>query len=73
MTQAQADIDAVEAKAEANATAISNNTTAIAGKAAQSDLNAMGGRVGNLETDVASLKEIEYVAITSEQINSLFA
>lgn len=73
MTQAQADIDAVEAKAEANATAISNNTTAISGKAAQSDLNAMGGRVGNLETDVAALKEVEYVAITQEQINALFA
>lgn len=72
MTQAQADIDAVEAKAAANEIAITNNTTAIANKAAQSDLNAISGKVGNLETDVNALKEVQYVAITTEQINELF-
>jgi hypothetical protein len=72
MAQAQADIDAVEAKAAANEAAISNHATAIAGKAAQSDLNAMSGKVDNLETDVNALKSVTYVAITTDQINALF-
>lgn len=57
MTQAKADIDAVEAKVTANETAIGNLQTAVNGKVAQGDFDNAVGRIAQNETDIAALEE----------------
>ena len=75
MTQAKADIDAVEARVDAHNATILSHTEAIAGKASQADLNAANLKVASIEADVTEIKnrEVQHVAITTEQINGLFA
>lgn len=59
---------AVEGKASANETAIGGLQTAVAGKAAQSDLTAVGDRVTALETWHNNFTEC-----SEDEINALFA
>ena len=68
MAQAKTDIDAVEAKAAANESAISTLNTTVAGKAAQSDLTAATDRITALETWHTNFTEC-----SEEEINELFA
>lgn len=67
MAQAKTDIDAVEAKAAANESAIGTLNTTVAGKASQSDLDGVSGRVTTLETWHNNFTEV-----SEEEINSLF-
>lgn len=64
----QADVDAVEAKAAANETAITNVNAEIAKKANATDLTALETRVAANETAIAS-----FVEISEAEINALFA
>ena len=64
----QAEMDAVEAKAAANETAITNANAEIAKKANASDLTALETRVAANETAIAA-----FVEISEAEINALFA
>lgn len=64
----QADVDAVEAKAAANETAITNANAEIAKKANATDLTALETRVAANETAIAA-----FVEISEAEINALFA
>ena len=75
VTTAEGEIDTlrsemgvVETKAAANETAIGTLNTTVAGKAAQSDLEALTDRVAANETAIAS-----FVEASEEEINALFA
>jgi len=75
MAQAKTDIDAVEAKAAANETAIGTLNTTVAGKAAQTDLdNAVAriavneGAIGTLNTTVADKAEQDDLDAAVERI-----
>ena len=61
-------MDAVEAKAAANETAIGTLNTTVATKAAQSDLDAVSGRVTTIETWHSN-----FIEVSEEEINGLFA
>ena len=67
MTQAQTDIDAVEAKAAANETAIGTLNTTVAGKADTTALNGVSDRVTAIET-----WHENFVEVSEEEINNLF-
>ena len=62
------DVDAVEVKAAANETAIGTLNTTVAGKAAQSDLEAAVARIAANEAGLAS-----FVEVSEEEINAMFA
>ena len=61
-------MDAVETKAAANETAITNANAEIAKKANASDLTALETRVAANETAIAA-----FVEISEAEINALFA
>lgn len=63
----QTEMDAVEAKAAANESAIGTINTELAKKAAQTDLDAVSGRVTAIETWHAN-----FVEVSEEEINALF-
>lgn len=72
MTQAKSDIDAVEAKAAANETAIGTLQTAVAAKAEQTALEAEIARATAAEqANAAAIAD--FVEISEEEINALFA
>ncbi len=64
----QSEMDAVEAKAAANETAIGTLNTTVAGKASQSDLTAAIDRITAIETWHSN-----FVEVSEEEINALFA
>lgn len=68
VTTLEGKMTAVEALAAANDAAHKANATAIAQKAAQSDLEAVAGRVTTIETWHAN-----FVEVSEEEINALFA
>lgn len=68
VTTLEGKMTAVEALATANDAAHKANATAIAQKAAQSDLEAVAGRVTAIETWHAN-----FVEVSEEEINALFA
>ena len=72
MTQAKTDIDAVEAKAAANETAIGELQTAVDTKAAQTDLQAEINRAKAAE-EANAAAIAAFVEISEEEINALFA
>ena len=61
-------MDAVEAKAAANESAIGTINTELAKKAAQTDLTAVGDRVTAIENWHSN-----FVEVSEEEINGLFA
>ena len=72
MIQAQADIDAVEAKAAGNETAIAGLQIAVDAKAAQADLQAEIDRAKAAE-EANAAAIAAFVEISEEEINALFA
>ena len=72
MAQAKTDIDAVEAKAAANETAIGELQTSVDAKAAQTDLQAEISRAKAAE-EANAAAIAAFVEISEEEINALFA
>lgn len=72
MAQAKTDIDAVEAKAAANETAIGELQTSVDAKAAQTDLQAEINRAKAAE-EANAAAIAAFVEISEEEINALFA
>lgn len=72
MAQAKTDIDAVEAKAAGNESAIASLQTAVDAKAAQSDLQAEIDRAKAAE-EANAAAIAAFVEISEEEINALFA
>lgn len=68
MAQAKTDIDAVEAKASANETAIGTLNTTVANKADTTALTAATDRITAIETWHAN-----FVEVSEEEINALFS
>lgn len=72
---AQADLEAATGRISANETAISGLQTTVAGKAESSALAGAVERIAKNETDIAGLTTAvnSFTAITSEEVNALFA